>query len=195
VYTLGETLSEGGTYYLGAIPVVYFSTEADALANVSALAYYQIYVVQDVSGISSWSPAGNSTGTSTPGPFQDGYQLEGDGAYFLYPTISPGQNAISYYYSLTAAEAENPDGFLGIQPASSSIGTVSGDIGAYAYWKITPNSTGSSLSSTVYTLGNALNPSGKYYLGAIPVAYFANQADAAADVDRISAAIRGATGG
>jgi hypothetical protein len=181
-YQNGDVLNQSNTYYLGAIPVVYFNTSADAIANVSALAYYQSYTVDTVSGTRVWALAENSTGSSQEPAYTDGQTLNPDGAYFLYPAITPGTNTISFYSSLSAANTQDPSGFLGIQSAAQIIGGgIIGDIGAYAYWYISSvSSTGTSTSAggEVYTSTVNLSDNGSYFLGAIPVAYFSNKTDA-----------------
>jgi len=183
-YQNGDVLdpSNTPTYYLGAIPVVYFSTSADALANASAIQYSQSYTVDTVSGTRVWALAENSTGSSQDPAYTDGQSLEPDGAYFLYPALAPGTNTISFYSSLSAANTQDASGFLGVQPAAQTIGGgVIGDTGAYAYWYISSvSSTGTSTSASgqVYTNGVNLSDNGNYFLGAIPVAYYGSRSDA-----------------
>jgi hypothetical protein len=186
--TGGESLDPAGTYYLGGIPLAYFSNLSDALANVSALQLSESYTIDSsATGYPYWGIAANSTGSSLSSTiYEDGSVLNADGAYFLYPTFT-ASTAIVYFSSLSAADAFDLSGFLAISDASYTIGSGIdlGSTGGYSHWYISSNSQGSSLSGVPYTNGQTLSDDGFYVLGAIPVAYFNTQADALADVSAL----------
>jgi hypothetical protein len=71
-------------------PVVYYPTEADALANTNSLGYGTSYVVGDggpFGSFTSWRLASNSSGSSSQNTvYVNGNTLNGDGFYYLYPS-------------------------------------------------------------------------------------------------------------
>jgi hypothetical protein len=187
VYQNLADLSDDGNYYLGAIPVAYFNTQADAVADISYIWTSEYTVDPSASGYPYWAIAANSTGSSLSSTiYGEGSVLNPSGAYFLYPTFTTS-TAIVYFSSLSAANAVDLSGFLAISDTSYTIGSGIdlGSTGGYSHWYISPNSQGSSLSGVPYTNGQTLSDDGFYVLGAIPVAYFNNQADALADVSAL----------
>jgi hypothetical protein len=73
--------------------VVYYPTEADALANINQLGYGTSYIVGDGGpfgpggGYTSWRIASNSIGTSPQNVvYTNGSTLNNDGSYYLYPS-------------------------------------------------------------------------------------------------------------
>jgi len=95
----GETNSSTGnhidgngnvTYEFSQTPMVYYPTEADALANTNALGSNGSFTVGTggpFGGYTSWRLASNSAGSSPQNlVYADGNTLNADGFYFLYPS-------------------------------------------------------------------------------------------------------------
>lgn len=74
---------------VGAVPISYYPTEADALAYTNFLGSSPSYTVGDggpFGGYTSWRIASNSAGTSSQAVvYVNGSVLNADGAYYLYP--------------------------------------------------------------------------------------------------------------
>lgn len=74
---------------VGATPVSYYPTQADALASTNVLGYSGSYVVGaggPYGGFTSWRIASNSVGTSPQNVvYVNGDTLISDGGYYLYP--------------------------------------------------------------------------------------------------------------
>jgi hypothetical protein len=75
--------------------IIYYSTEADALANINSIACnstsFEVGHVDSGSGIgtiTNWVIASNSTGTSI-GIIDNGSTLNNDGFYYLFPAPTP----------------------------------------------------------------------------------------------------------
>ena len=67
-------------------PLLYYATEADALANINVIGYGGGWTVQTFGGFTHWRLASNSTGTSSQVPvYTVGNVLNSDGNYYLYP--------------------------------------------------------------------------------------------------------------
>ena len=87
-------MSEQAFMVGGAPPIVYFYSEADALAlNANYYGYlYSSFIVGNVDvgtngGITSWRIASSSSGTSSQAAvYNNGDTLISDGAYYLYPS-------------------------------------------------------------------------------------------------------------
>ena len=70
---------------VGAAPISYFASEADALSHTNQIGYGG-YTVQNINGITSWRIASNSDGTSSQSAtYYVGDVLMDDGIYDLYP--------------------------------------------------------------------------------------------------------------
>jgi hypothetical protein len=69
-------------------PLLYYSSEADALAYATPIGYSYIYTVDGAGyGYTYWRLASNSNGTSPQNiTYANGSPLNPDGTYFLYPT-------------------------------------------------------------------------------------------------------------
>jgi len=89
VYASGTTLTTGGTYFLYPAPdIVYYPTQADALAGTNSIGTSNDYTVTTVGGFSLWKIASNSTGSSSQNSvYSSGNTLTADGIYYLYPNI------------------------------------------------------------------------------------------------------------
>jgi len=74
----------------GSVPIIYYPTEADALAYTNTLGNGISYTVGDggpFGGYTSWRLASNSNGTSPQNVvYTNGSVLNNDGAYYLYPS-------------------------------------------------------------------------------------------------------------
>jgi len=100
-----------------------------------------------------WYVSYRSDGLSR-GFFHNGDSLIGTGDndnYILGPA------AVSYY-------STQPDTLTDTNGIFYDPSYIVGTHGGYTNWKISTNSTGTSLSASVYSTGNALNPDGLYYL-------------------------------
>ena len=88
-YASGDTLAAGGTYYLLPAPyIVYYGSQADALAQTNSIGSSTTYTVGTVGGFSNWKIASNSTGSSSQiGAYPTGTTLNSDGVYNMYPNI------------------------------------------------------------------------------------------------------------
>ena len=88
-YASGDALATGGTYFLYPAPdIVYYPTQADALAGTNSIGSSTSYTVGTVGGFSSWKIASNSTGSSSQmGSYITGNTLNSDGLYYLYPNV------------------------------------------------------------------------------------------------------------
>ena len=76
------------TYEFTLNPVAYYSTEADALANINSIVNVNNFVVGGPFGPTSWRLASNSTGSSPQNVvYENGSILNADGLYFLYPSV------------------------------------------------------------------------------------------------------------
>jgi hypothetical protein len=85
----GMVLPASGTYYIGAMPMGYFPTYADATGNTNEYGYSSSYTIgADGSfGIANWRIAPNGTGTSLSATvYANGNILNSPGSYFLYPS-------------------------------------------------------------------------------------------------------------
>jgi len=88
----GNNVNDNGnvTYEFRLTPVIYYPTEADALANTNSLGNGTSYVVGDggpFGGYTSWRIASNSDGTSSKSiVYANGTTLNLDGYYYLYPS-------------------------------------------------------------------------------------------------------------
>jgi len=89
LYQNGSTLNNDGVYFLYPPILVYYPTEADAIANTNRLGYGDEYLVGDggpFGPYTSWRIASNSTGTSPQNAvYPNGTILNDIGSYFLYP--------------------------------------------------------------------------------------------------------------
>ena len=157
-YANGQVLQDSGdyAYKLGAVKVGYYSTLSDAITRSDAhsVGYAASYTVGTYGGYSNWKIAPNSTGSSSETAiYPTGNVLAAGGLYFLYPPP-----VVGYYPTLI--NATNDTSAIAYSLSSYTVGTY----GGYSNWKISTNSTGTSLSASVYSTGNALNPDGLYYL-------------------------------
>jgi hypothetical protein len=88
LYGVGDTLISDGTYTLYPVPIVYYSTEADALANATPLGSSTTFTIETIGGFSSWRIASNSVGSSSRNRlYATGAVLISPGGYYLYPGI------------------------------------------------------------------------------------------------------------
>jgi len=89
IYASGTTLATGGTYFLYPAPdIVYYPTQADALAGTNSIGSSSTYTVATTGGFSSWKITSNSTGSSSQSSvYVSGNTLNSDGVYYLYPNI------------------------------------------------------------------------------------------------------------
>jgi predicted secreted protein len=89
VYTVGDTLATGGTYYLyQTVVLYYYASQADALAQTNSIGSSTSYTLDTVGGHSNWRIASNSTGSSSQsGAYTSGSSLTSGGVYYLYPNV------------------------------------------------------------------------------------------------------------
>jgi len=89
VYTVGDTLAIGGTYYLyQTVVLYYYASQADALAQTNSIGSSTSYTLDTVGGHSNWRIASNSTGSSSQsGAYTSGSSLTSGGVYYLYPNV------------------------------------------------------------------------------------------------------------
>jgi len=74
------------TYKINILPVYYYRTEADALANINYLASTRYFRIGLFGGYTSWRIASNSAGSSSQSTvYISGDTLNADGFYYLYP--------------------------------------------------------------------------------------------------------------
>ena len=130
----------------------YYNNQADALGQINVILSTDSYTVYDVGGITSWTIADNSTGTST-GTFQNGTQLNSDGIYNLYPAEGP---VVTSYYNNQADALEQ------INVIFLSLSYVVYVVGGITSWTIADNSTGTSRGT--FQFGTQLNHDGMYNL-------------------------------
>ena len=76
---------------VGKSLITYYPTEADALANTNSLGDSLTFIVGDggpFGGYTNWRIASNSAGSSPQNVvYVDGDTLNGDGVYYLYPSV------------------------------------------------------------------------------------------------------------
>jgi hypothetical protein len=188
IYFAGDTLTTGGIYYLYAVPIIYYSTEADALVNSNPIGNSSSFAVETVGGFSSWRIASTSTGTSDPATtYNDGDSLTGDGTYYLYPADAPPGTDVIFYY------ANENDAYTQVNQIGTSTTYTVETIGGFSSWTIASTSTGSS-SGSPYDDGDTLNASGLYYLYPVlpppdGLYYYPTEADALVDTNRFESTL------
>jgi len=177
IYSTGDELINNGLYYMYLIiPISYYATEADVVTGTNLLSTSNIYTISEVNGSTNWRIAPNSTGSSLQSTvFTVGNTLIGDGVYYVYPVAS-----ISYY--LTEADAISYTVLL----STSNTYTIS-EVNGSTYWRIASNSTGSSLQSPTYYLGDLLSNDGVYNLYPVfPISYYPTEADVTLAINLIT---------
>lgn len=93
-------MSETGFRVGGAVDIIYYNNETDAINNLNAISYSIGYTINTINDISSWIISSNINGTNpTPngGPYNDGDSLIATGIYYLYPYIAPQQPSRPIY--------------------------------------------------------------------------------------------------
>jgi hypothetical protein len=74
------------TYKIDRLPVYYYRTEGDALANINYLGSTRFFIIARFGGYTSWRIASNSAGSSSQSTvYIIGDTLNADGFYYLYP--------------------------------------------------------------------------------------------------------------
>lgn len=78
------------SFFGALVPLLYYSTQADAVAGgTNYIGYSTAYSIQTEGGISSWMIASNSSGSSTQSAtYYTGATLNSDGLYYLYPSAA-----------------------------------------------------------------------------------------------------------
>ena len=145
-------MNEFGCRVGGPVLMSYYNNQADALGQINVILSTDSYVVYDIGGITSWTIADNSTGTST-GTFQNNTLLNPDGIYNLYPAGGP---VVMSYYNNQADALEQ------INVIFLSRSYVVYDIRGITSWTIADNSTGTSRGTIQF--GTQLNYDGMYNL-------------------------------
>ena len=201
LYTAGEILTAGGTYFLFPEPVIwYYANRLDAESRSNSIdnslpGFGQTSYTIGSTLFSNWTIASNSTGTSSQSNiYVIGNILEGTGyifdpaipapSYYLYPTVSFTAQALNYFPS--QEDAQNSTNVI----SQSSNFTIS-SINQYVFWKIHSNTISFDYDSIPHRVGETLSSDGlmvgdglaQYYLYPftfIPerLNYFLTRADA-----------------
>jgi hypothetical protein len=201
LYTSGQILTSGGTYFLFPEPVIwYYANRGDAQSRSNSIAntfsgFGRTSYTIGSSLFSNWTIASNSTGTSSrTNVYSLGDVLEGEGyvfnpeipapSYYLYPTVNFTPQALNYFPSQT--DAQNGTNVI----SQSSNFTIS-SINQYVFWKIDTNTISFDYDSAPHRVGETLSSDGlmvgdglaQYYLypiNFIPkrLNYFLTQDDA-----------------
>jgi hypothetical protein len=170
LYTAGQTLTTGGTYFLFPEPVIwYYANRANAQSRSNAIAntfsgFGRTSYTIGSSLFSNWTIASNSTGTSSrTNVYSLGDILEGEGyvfnpeipapSYYLYPTVTFTPQALNYFP--TQADAQNGTNVI----SQSSNFTIS-SINQYVFWKIDTNTISFDYDSEPHRVGETLSSDG-----------------------------------
>ena len=138
---------DGALYMLYPINVVYFASQADALANVNIISSDTSVAVKTVGVYVNWMIEPSKSQGEITGSITYDDDLDTSGIYFLYPI------GIVYYNTQSQALAAGVTGNSG-NTATYMVGD--GYVGPRARWAIASNSTGTSVRG-VYNNGYALN--------------------------------------
>ena len=179
VYNISDPLNYDGNYYVYPViydSVIYYPTEADALAETNSIGTGSSLIVETIGDIFCWRLASNSTGLSPQSNlYISGVTLISPGNYYLYPA------PIYTNYYILESDALAKTNIIAYPESTYIVGSYLNIVS----WEIASNSTGTSTGLGTYLEFDTLNQDGIYYLYATPavgivITYYSSEANAAA---------------
>ena len=176
-YAAADVLTSDGVYAMFPAHIIYYPTSADETANTNAICEDSFTLSEQLSN-TFWVIGPGSFGVSTDTlVYQDGDSLN--------TTLVSGFSPHYYVYPLKVAYFASKANALSLGATVSIDDNYTVAIHVDSLWAIASNSTGTTVRTSVYSDGTALDPAGAYFLYPANTNYYLSEANALANTNLV----------